>query len=113
MNIQEKLREINERVRVRVGIPVETTEAYGAVKTVFQKAIDQGDELSDEIQTVLNSGFLDRKVYEVDEKKAKLFDKELEKEIKKAIASGELPDPKKVKDPFITKLRKLWSTKKK
>ena len=110
--IKSKLKEINQRVLDRIGAPVNEKDAYGAVKFVFEKAIEQGDEMSEEIQTVLNSGILDRKEYEVDQKKAELFDKELTKEINKAIRSGELPNPKTVRDPFITKLRKLWRKKK-
>ena len=106
--IKTKLKEINQRVIDRLGAPVNEQEAYGTIKTVFKKAIELGDEMSDEMQTVLNSGILDRKEYQVDREKAELFDKELTKEINKAIRSGELPNPKTIRDPFVTKLRKLW-----
>jgi hypothetical protein len=106
--IQVKLKEINQRVADRIGIPVNEDSAYGTIKKVFNTAIEQGDELSEELQTVLNSGILDRKEYKVDEEKAKLFDEELNKEIKQAIQSGELPDPDTINDPFIANLNKLW-----
>lgn len=110
--IQDKLAEINKRVLDRIGAPVVEEDAYGSVKTVFEKAIEVGDEMSDEIQTVLASGILDRKQYKVDEEHAKRFDDELTKEINEAIRTGELPNPKTVRDPFITKLRKIWRGKK-
>lgn len=110
--IHAKLREINDRVRQKLGIPVEEIASYGTIKKVFETAIEQGDTLSDELQTVINSGILDRKEYKVLEEKAKLFDEELNKEINKAILRGELPNPKKIKDPFITNLRKKWRGRK-
>ena len=113
MNINDKLQEINKRVAERVGLPLTESESYGAIKNVFGKAVEAKDELSEELRAVLDSGFLDRKEYKVNEEKAKIFDEELGKEIKRAISTGELPDPRRSKDPFIAKMRKLWRTKKK
>jgi ArsR family metal-binding transcriptional regulator len=113
MNINQKLQEINKRVADRVGVPLHTEDSYATIKDVFNKAIEAKDSLSDELQTILDSGYLDRKEYKVDEDKAKIFDQELTKEINQAIRSGELPNPRTIKDPFITKMRKLWRPKKK
>ena len=111
-NLHDKLLEINDRVIKRLGVPVTEEAAYGTIKKVFEKAVENGDELSDELESVLKSGILDRQIYKVDEDKAKLFDEELTKEINEAVRTGELPNPKTVRDPFITKLRKLWRGKK-
>jgi hypothetical protein len=110
--IHQKLREIQDRVKQRIGIPLEEVEAYPTLKTIVKEAIKRDVPEAEELDALLNSGMLDKVEHREDNEQAQRFDKELTNEINNAIKSGELPDPRKIRDPFVVKMRKLWRTQK-
>lgn len=92
-----------------------TKESTPTMKMVAEKALESDDvrpEIKEGMKDILDSGRLDRTYTEVDKKTAKKIDKWMEKEVKRMIKSGELPDPK---TDIKTKqwIKKMWKGQKK